>query len=100
MRGAHPRTRIYSAGCDQHLHREEFGEDEVLTRGRERLPRLGETNRPDRFAAITVFQIFRQQWLNRCRVEVLKKSINDAAQYALGQTLGRGIDRSDSPKMD
>jgi len=41
------------------LHREEFRKDEVLTRGIKRLPSFGEMNRADRFAAISIFQVFR-----------------------------------------
>src|SRR5205809_7932039 len=72
----------------------------MLTCRSERFPRLGEMNRPNRFAAVAVFQVLRQQWFNRRGLKVLKKSINDAAQHPLRKTFGGGIDRRDSAKMD
>src|SRR5438067_10400374 len=72
----------------------------MLTCRSERFPRLGEMNRPNRFGAVAVLQVLRQQRFNRCRVEVLEKSINDAAQHPLRKTFGGRIDRRDPAKMD
>src|SRR5947208_15053344 len=57
-------------------------------------------NRADRFAAISIFQVFRQQRLNRLGIKLLKKAINHAAQRTLRETLGRRIDRRDPAEMD
>src|SRR5882724_622277 len=72
----------------------------MLTCRSERFPRLGEMNRPNRFGAVAVLQVLRQQRLNRRGVEVLKKSINDAAQHPLRKTFGGRIDRRNPAKMD
>src|SRR5260370_14153843 len=72
----------------------------MLTCRSERFPRLGKMNRPNRFGAVAVLQVLRQQRFNRCRVEVLEKPINDAAQHPLRKTFGAGIDRRDPAKMD
>src|SRR5438132_11964941 len=72
----------------------------MLTCRSERFPRLGEMNRPNRFGAVAVLQVLRQQRFNRCRVEVLEKSINDAAQHPLRKTFGGRIDRRNPAKMD
>jgi hypothetical protein len=82
------------------LHREEFRKDEVLTRGIKRLPSFGEMNRADRFAAISIFQVLRQERLNRLGIKLLKKPINHAAQRTLRKTFGRRIDRRDPAEMD
>ena len=66
----------------------------------ERFPSSGEMNRPNRFAAVPIFQIVRQQRLNRFSVQLLKKSINDATQHPLRETLGRRVNRRDPAKMD
>ncbi len=72
----------------------------MLARRTERFPSLGEMNRANRFAAVAVFQVLRQQRLKRFGVEVLKEPINEAAQDPLRETFGRGIDRCDPAKMD
>src|SRR5438045_9655597 len=72
----------------------------MLTCRSERFPRLGEMNRPNRFGAVAILQVLWQQRFNRCRVEVLKKSINDAAQHPLRKTFGGRIDRRNPAKMD
>ena len=100
MRGAYARVRVRSPGRDEHLHREEFRKDEVLTRDIKRLPCFGEMNRADRFAAISIFQVLRQQRLNRLGIKLLKKPINHAAQRTLRKTFGRRIDRRDPAEMD
>ena len=100
MRHSHARMRICSPGRDQHLHGKEFRKNKVLARGTKRFPRLRKMDRTDRLAAIAVFQILRQQWLNGRRVELLKKAINDAAQRALRESFGRRVDWCDPPKMD
>ena len=42
----------------------------------------------------------RQQGGDRLRIEIFERVENQSPENALRQALGRGIDRSDSPKMD
>src|SRR5260370_26295655 len=72
----------------------------MLTRGIKRLPSFGEMNRADRVAAIPIFQVLRQQRLNRLGIKLLKKPINHATQRTLRKTFGRRIDRRDPAEMD
>src|SRR5437879_7575245 len=57
-------------------------------------------NRPNRFVAVAILQVLWQQRFNRCRVDVLEKSINHAAQHPLRKTFGGRIDRRNPAKMD
>src|SRR5262249_15784097 len=57
-------------------------------------------DRADRFAAIPVFQILRQERFDRVGIELLQNPKYDAAQKALRYTLSRGINRRDPAEMD
>src|SRR5260370_15595681 len=57
-------------------------------------------DRANRFAAVAVLQVLGEHWFNRRSIELLKKSINDAAQHSLRETLGSRIDRCNPAKMD
>src|ERR1700693_2319146 len=72
----------------------------MFARRTKRFPGFREMNRANRFAAVAVLHVLWQQWLNRRGVELLEKSINDAAQHPLRKTFGRRINRGDPAKMD
>src|SRR4030095_4666480 len=72
----------------------------MIARRGQRLPVFRKMDRTDRVAGVSDVQIFRQQRRDRFGVEFVEQSVNNAAQHALRQTLGRRINRRDPAQVD
>src|SRR6266567_3882712 len=86
--------------CDQHLHREEFGKNQMLAGGVKRFPVFWKMYRTNRVTSFPMNETARPQGFQRLIHNFIQQPVNDAAQPALGKTFRRWINRRDPSKMD
>jgi hypothetical protein len=85
---------------DQQLHREKFGEHQVLAGGVTLRCRRREMDFVEGVLARSEIRVLRQQRRDRPRIKILECLENHRAEHPLREALGCGIDRRDPAKVN